>query len=125
MLKRAAIIFGSALVAGGVLGFIPGITVDGHLLGLFRVDTAHNFFHIISGAIAAYAGYKSEHAAHRYFQIFGVLYAFLAFAGLFYRDAPLFGTMAHNTADVVLHFLIAAVALYLGFAVREREVATA
>lgn len=124
-MKRAAIIFGIALVVGGLLGFVPGITVDGHLLGLFRVDTAHNFFHIISGAIAVYAGYKSEHAAHRYFQIFGALYALLAFTGLFYRDAPLLGAMAHNTADVALHFLIAAVALYVGFAAREREVATA
>jgi len=31
------------------------------------------------------------------------------------------GFMAHNAADVVLHFLIAAVALYLGFAVKERR----
>lgn len=125
MLKRAATIFGIAFVVASVLGFVPGITVNGHLLGLFRVDATHNFVHIISGAIALYAGYTSEHAAHRYFQIFGVLYGLVALAGLFYRDAPLFGVMAHNRADIVLHFLIAAVALYLGFRVREREAVTA
>lgn len=120
MLKRAAIIFGIAFIAAGILGFIPGITTDdGHLLGLFQVDAVHNVVHLVSGAVALWAGYKSEHAAHVYFQVFGVVYLLVAILGLFFGDRPLLGIMAHNTADIVLHFLIAAIALYFGFAVKE------
>ncbi len=125
MLKRAAVIAGILFIAAGILGFVPGITVNGKLLGLFAVDTVHNFVHIISGAIALYAGRTSEHAAHTFFQVFGVVYGLVTLLGLFYMDRPLLGIMAHNTPDVVLHALIAAVTLYLGFGVRERRDALA
>lgn len=121
MLQRAAKIFGFAFIAAGILGFVPGITVDGNLLGIFRVDAVHNLVHIVSGLVALYVGYTSEHGSHLYFQIFGVIYALVAILGLFHGNQPLLGLMAHNAADVVLHFLIAAVALYLGFAVKERR----
>ena len=125
MLRTAAKIFGFSFIAAGILGFVPGITVDGNLLGIFRVDAAHNMVHIISGLIALYVGYTSEHGSHLYFQIFGVLYGLVAVLGLFHGNQPLLGVMAHNPADVVLHFVIAGVALYLGFAVKERRTAHA
>lgn len=119
MLKRAAIIFGIAFLAAGILGFVPALTPNGKLLGIFQVDTLHNIVHIASGAVALWVGYTSESASRMYFQIFGIVYALVTVAGLFYGDRPLLGLMAHNTADVVLHFLIAAVALYLGFAAKK------
>lgn len=121
MLKRAATIFGIAFIAAGILGFVPGITTaEGHLLGIFHVNAVHNVIHILSGAVALFAGYHSEYASRLYFQIFGVVYALVALLGLFYGSSPILGIVANNTADVVLHAVIAAVALYLGFAARAR-----
>jgi hypothetical protein len=121
MLQQAAKIFGYAFIGAGILGFVPGITVDGHLLGIFRVDAVHNLVHIVSGAAALYAAYKSEHASHIYFQVFGVVYGLVTVVGLFYRNDPILGIMAHNGADIVLHLLISAAALYLGFGVKEHR----
>ena len=120
MLRRWAKIFGFTFLAIVILGFIPALTPDGALFGIFQVDTVHNLIHIVSGLIALWVGYTSEHRSHVYFQVFGVVYGVVAILGMFHGDQPLLGIMAHNTADVVLHVLIAAVALYLGFGVRER-----
>lgn len=126
MLKRAAIIFGIAFVAAGILGFVPGVTTaDGYLLGIFHVDAAHNIIHLVSGAVALYAGMQSESLSRLYFQAFGVIYAVVALLGLFYGREPLLGFIAHNPADVVLHLVIAVVALYLGFVYREHRPITA
>jgi hypothetical protein len=47
-----------------------------------------------------------------------VIFALVALLGVFYGDAALAGVIAHNWADVWLHVVIAAVALYLGFGYR-------
>lgn len=121
MLKRMAIIFGIAFIAAGVLGFVPGITTgEGYLLGIFHVNATHNVIHLLSGAVALFVAYKSEHAARLYFQIFGVIYALVALLGMFYGREPLLGVVAHNPADVVLHLVIAVAALYLGFVPHRR-----
>lgn len=125
MLKKAAVITGILFVAAGILGFVPGITTDGHLLGVFRVDALHNLVHIASGVVAFIVGRTSEYASRRYFQIFGVVYGLVAVLGFFYLDQPLLGIMAHNTADLVLHIAIAAASLYLGFMYTERRGALA
>ncbi len=126
MLKRAAVVFGIAFIAAGILGFVPGITTsDGYLLGIFHVNAAHNVIHLVSGAAALYAGMQSESLSRLYFQVFGVIYALVALLGLFYGREPLLGFIAHNPADVVLHLVIAAAALYLGFGYREHRPITA
>ncbi|BAU49069.1 membrane protein [Sulfurifustis variabilis] len=126
MLKRAAVVFGIAFIAAGILGFVPGITTsDGYLLGIFHVNAAHNVIHLVSGAAALYAGMQSESLSRLYFQVFGVIYALVALLGLFYGREPLLGFIAHNPADVVLHLVIAAAALYFGFGYREHRPITA
>lgn len=120
MLRTMARVFGWVLLAIGILGFIPGITTeDGHLLGIFEVDALHNIIHLVSGAAALWAGYTSTAASRLYFQVFGVIYALITVLGFFAGDAPLLGIIAHNTADIYLHLLIALVALYLGFVARD------
>gem|GEM_PF-6581999 len=54
-------------------------------------------------------------ASKRYFQIFGIVYGLVAIIGFFDVDGPLLGYIAHNAADIVLHVIIAAAALRLGF----------
>jgi hypothetical protein len=124
MLKPAATIFGVAFIVAGVLGFVPGVTTsDGHLLGIFHVNTLHNVIHLASGAIALWVAYASEKAARLYFQIFGVVYALVALLGLLYGNAPILELVANNTADTILHAVIAVVALYLGFVGRAKPMA--
>lgn len=121
MLKKLAMIFGVVLLLIGVLGFVPGITSNGMLLGIFEVNLIHNIIHLASGAVALWASMTSVKASKMYFQIFGVIYGLVAVLGVFNMDGPLLGLVAHNTADLVLHIVVAAVALYAGFGMKADE----
>jgi len=119
MIKSAALVFAVAFLAVGILGFVPAVTKDEMLLGIFHVNTAHNIVHLASGAAALLAGLTSSGAARAYFKVFGVVYGLVAVLGLVQGDAPLLGLISNNMADVWLHFGIAALSLILGFAARE------
>ncbi len=121
MLTSAAKVFGFVFLAIGVLGFVPGITNDGHLLGVFHVNTLHNIIHLASGAVALMAGYNSAKASRMYFQIFGIVYGLVTVLGFLSGDKDILGLVANNMADNLLHVLIAGSALYLGFAAKDRE----
>ena len=75
----------------GILGFVPQITPDGHLLGIFHVNTAHNLVHIVSGIIALMAGLAAEHTSRLYFRWFGVVYGLVALIGIIQGERPLLG----------------------------------
>lgn len=115
MLKTIAIIFGIIMLVVGALGFVPAANPNGLLLGLFHVNFEHNLIHIATGIVSIICGLASDYASRRFFQIFGVVYALVAILGIYYGNAPIFGMIANNTADIILHFIIAGVALYLGF----------
>lgn len=115
MVKTMALVFGVIFVAVGILGFVPGITTDGHLLGVFHVNTAHNVVHILSGVIAIAAGMTSVKAARVYFRVFGLVYGLVAVLGFVSGDRPVLGLIANNMADNWLHVGIALVSLILGF----------
>lgn len=118
MLQKLSMIFGVVFLLLGILGFVPGITADGYLLGIFQVNALHNIVHLVSGALALWAGMTSVAAAKMYFQVIGVVYALLTVLGFFVGDGLLLGLIAHNMADVVLHLVIAVVALYAGFGMK-------
>ena len=116
MVKKTAQILGWVLVLVGILGFIPGITNDGLLLGIFQVDAVHNIIHLITGAAGVYAAMSGGRASKMYFQIFGVIYALVTILGFMAGDGgSVIGLFMVNTADNWLHVVIAVVALYLGF----------
>jgi hypothetical protein len=121
MLKNMANVFGVVFILIGILGFIPVITTsDGLLLGIFHVDTIHNIVHLLSGAVALWAGMTSASASKTYFQVFGVVYALVTILGFIdYSSDKLIGLMAINPADTYLHLVIALVALYFGFASKD------
>lgn len=108
-------VFGWVLLILGVLGFVPGITTDGHLLGIFDVNTLHNLVHLISGLAALYLASKGEAQAQLFFKVFGVIYGLVAVLGFFGGDAMVLGLISNNAADTWLHVVIAVVALWLGF----------
>lgn len=119
MLKTAAIIFGIFFIVAGIGGFVPALAPshgDGNMLfGIFMVGPVHNVVHLASGAAALICGFLGAGPARKYFQIFGVVYLLVALIGFVYGNSPIMGVMEHNTADIGLHILIAAVALYFGF----------
>ena len=115
MLKPAAIIFGIFFLIAGVGGFLPALAPDGMLFGIFMVGPVHNCIHLASGAAALLCAFSGPGAARKYFQIFGVVYLLVAVIGFVYGNTPLLGMVEHNKADIGLHLVIAAAALYLGF----------
>lgn len=121
MIKRIAIGFGAIFILVGILGFVPGVTSfpagaeHGRLLGAFAVDSLHNGVHLLTGLVAIIAGFMSEAASRTYFKVFGIVYGLVAVLGFGFGNAPLFGLMANNLPDAILHTVIAVVALYLGF----------
>lgn len=121
MLQKLALTFGIILTAVGVLGFVPGITSDGTLLGIFEVDVLHNIIHLLSGLLALGAARGMGLSPRRYFQVFGVVYAVVTIAG-FLQGETVLGLIGVNMADNVLHLAIAAVALYAGFGMKDSVV---
>lgn len=114
LVQKAATVFGAVFVVVGILGFIPAFTPDGHLLGIFEVNGVHNMIHLLSG-VAALILSRSHKNARLYFQVFGVVYGLVTLLGIFHGDNDLLGIVAHNVADIFLHLIITAAALYFGF----------
>ncbi len=122
MIRLAAKVFGAVFILIGLLGFVSALTPDDKLLGLFHVNALHNVIHLASGAVALFAGFTSLKASRMYFQIFGAVYALVAVLGFVYGDKDLLGLVASNMADTLLHVIIAATALFLGFGAKSNEV---
>jgi hypothetical protein len=111
--QKAAKWFGWVILIVGIAGFIPGIvTASGLELGIFQVDPMHNLVHIVSGVIALLCA-QSLNASKTFFKIFGIVYGLIAILGLAGSGVVL--GMMMNTADNLLHIVIAIYALYYGF----------
>ncbi len=125
MIKTAAVLFGIVFILIGILGFVPGVTDNEMLLGIFHVNAAHNVVHLLSGAAALFAGMTSFGASRMYFRIFGVVYGLVAVMGLMNmgQHTMLLGLISNNDADTFLHIAIAAVSLLLGFMPARAETA--
>lgn len=114
MLRIIAILFGIGFIFFGVGGFLPSFYINNLLLGFFQVNTIHNLFYIISGVLAIMAA-TSYYYSRLFFQILGVVYAILAILGFVFSGDLSFMMLTMNTADNILHLVIALIALYLGF----------
>ena len=123
MLKKIGLAFGVIFVLVGLAGYVPALTPDGKLLGVFAVNGAHNLVHILTGVIALAIALASPANMSMFFKIFGVVYALVAALGFFAGEQPLLGIIAHNAADMWLHAVIALVTLWIGFGMKEPVVA--
>ena len=119
MLKTIALLFGVVFLVVGILGFVPAVTPNQMLLGIFHVNTAHNVVHLLSGVLALGAGMSSAAYARLYFRLFGIVYALVAVLGFLAGNGMVLGLISNNMADTALHVVIALVALALGFLVKE------
>jgi hypothetical protein len=117
MLRMVAILFGIGFIFAGVAGFLPSFLPNGLLFGYFSVDMMHNVFHLATGVIAIMCA-LSHRASKMFFIVFGIIYGVIAVAG--FMNMPMAG-MQMNLADNILHIVIAAVSLYLGFSARSQR----
>ena len=117
MVQKLAWVFGIVFLVVGLAGFVPALLQGGMLLGIFEVDPLHNVIHLLSGALAIGAVLAGNYA-RLYFQVFGVVYAVVAVVGFIQGDTVL-GLISTNTADHMLHLVIAAAALWVGFGMKE------
>jgi hypothetical protein len=117
MAKTMAVLFGVIFLLVGILGFVPAVTKDEMLLGIFHVNAAHNAVHLLSGVVALICGMTGVGASRIYFKIFGLVYGAVAVLGLMHmgEHTTLLGLISNNDADTYLHIGIAAVSLIIGF----------
>lgn len=126
MAKRLVMVLGVVFVLIGILGFIPGVTEDGELLGIFAVSASHNAVHLVSGLAALAAAANGEASARLFAKVFGVVYGLVTILGFIQGDgAEVLGFINVNQPDNVLHLAIAAGLLYVGFSGDDRRPARA
>ncbi|MGJ0502834.1 MAG: DUF4383 domain-containing protein [Methylocystis sp.] len=118
-----ATILGVVFVAVGLLGFIPNPLV--YEDGFFHVNAAHNFVHLISGALLLVSPYFGVPVLM--IRALAIVYTAIAIFGFIAPNvAELGGLIAMNMADHWLHAAIAVVLLAVGFTKpMERSVTTA
>ena len=119
MIKKLSWILAIVFLLVGILGFVPGITTNGHLLGIFEVDTLHNIIHLVAGLVFLWAA-MSPAIGKTVFKVFGVVYAIVAVVGLIQGDTVL-GLISTNMADHILHVVLAVVILYVGFGMKDNK----
>ncbi len=116
MAARAyTLLVGLLLLVVGVLGLMGRVSLSSH----------HNWFHIVSGAIALLVAIAAIKHARRFAQIFGAIYAVLAilgFAGIA-NLGPL-RLMLNATAILYLHSAVGAAGLMAGFLGKKKAEAT-
>jgi hypothetical protein len=111
-IQMAATIVGLAFLLAGIGGFIPGITTDGELLGIFQVGLLHNIIHIAFGlAGLAMAG----SSAKTYLVYGGIIYLIVWIYGLVAGGGE-YDIVGLNNADNWLHIGAGAGMLVLGLA---------
>lgn len=123
MAKSLGMLFGIVFLAVGILGFVPGITKDDMLLGIFMVNKVHSIVHIASGVVFLLASMAGAGAASLWFKIFGLIYAVVAVLGFMNPNGMLLGMISNNPADTWLHVVLAAAMLLIGFAAPKQAAA--
>ena len=115
--QKLAKLFAFVLVPVGILGFVPGITSGGLLLGIFEVNALHNIIHLATGLVA-FAAASTAANSRLFFKVFGLVYALVTILG-FTMGGDILGLIMVNMADNLLHIAITGVALYAGFGMKE------
>ncbi|PZE64343.1 DUF4383 domain-containing protein [Curtobacterium sp. MCBD17_021] len=124
--QKGALVFGVVFLIVGIAGFIPGLTMDmgsmmaagndseAHLLGLFQVSVLHNIVHLLFGIVGLIAA-RSFGFSRQYLLVGGIIYAVLFIYGLFTAGMSSAANFVPlNSADNVLHLILAVAMILLG-----------
>lgn len=124
--RTVAMLFGIVFVLIGVLGFVPALVPGGALLGIFDVNPLHSIVHLLFGVLGIAAA--STGMGRMYNRVVGVVYfalALLGFIPALIIGGNLLGLVSINLADNLLHLVIGAVLIIVGFFVADRVTSTA
>ena len=122
--KTAAIIFGLAFVAVGILGFVSNPIVGSSHDAIFHTDQTHNIVHLVSGALFLLIALAAPGSAGVFLTLFGIVYLALGVYGAATMGAEeskqLLGFLHVNKADNYLHIGLGAVIFLAGISGRRR-----
>ena len=133
--QKAAPAIGIVFLAIGILGFIPGITVnysemsfashnsDALLLGVFQVSILHNIVHLLFGAVGILLA-RNFRGAPAYLISGGAIYLILLLHGLLVGQDSVANFAPVNTADDILHLLLGISMIGLGVALSQARTPT-
>lgn len=110
MAKTYSMILGAVLLLVGIAGYVTG----GPALFGFGLNSTHNLVHVLSGIVGLLAGFGGVKYARWYCLGFGAIYGLVTIAG-FLNVAQVVDLLNLNMADNVLHLVIAATALGVGY----------
>jgi Domain of unknown function (DUF4383) len=117
--KTVALVFGSVFLLIGVLGFVPILTPNEALLGIFMLNGLHSVVHLLFGILGIAAAFTAT--GRLYNRGVGVIYLILGILGFIPPLVPnglLIGLVMINTADNLLHLVIGVVLCSVGFALQ-------
>jgi uncharacterized protein (UPF0333 family) len=125
-----ALLVGAVLVAAGIMGFFYNSSFDtgdqvrrDAVLGLLDVNAWHNIVHLATGALGL-ATFASVKAARAYALGLGTVYLAVTIWGFAIGDGEvILNLIPINTADNILHLLLAVAGLLAGAAGSGRRVA--
>lgn len=106
----ATLALGVFYVLIGVLGFVPGVTNNGLLLGIFAVNALHNLAHLIIGLVLVWGARSAMLGAVN--RALTVVFALLVVASFV---APIVEQLPLNPPDTILHLVSMAITGYFGF----------
>jgi len=114
MAQKILAIMGALLVFLGIVGFIPGVTSEAKLLGLFSAaENTLSAIHLVAGIIALLFSRFDTTKAAMLAKILGLFFAVIAVIGLIQGEAVL-GLFAVNLADNLFHVALAILFLVAG-----------
>jgi hypothetical protein len=111
--RTYALAVGVVLVAAGVIGFFyesafsSDESVRSAVLGILDVNGWHNVVHIATGALGILAA-RTLAGARTYCLLFAIVYTVVCIWGFAIGEASILSIVPVNTADNVLHLLLAA-----------------
>lgn len=107
--KNVMLGLGIFYVAIGILGFVPGVTNNGLLIGIFAVNALHNVAHLVLGAALIWGSRTVDTMVLR---ALAVVFAVLVIGSFI---APIVEQVPLNPPDTVLHLVSALITGYYGF----------
>lgn len=113
-----AAIVGTALTLLGVIGFVTD-PVQGQVMGLFGVNSAHNAVHLLSGLLGIAVGFvASGRYASLYNKLFGLVYLALVPLWLIVPES-MDALLNVGLVDTLLHLALGVVLVGVGYGLDE------
>jgi hypothetical protein len=124
MFQTYAQAMGIAIIVLGVVGFLAG---EQHLLGLINIDAMEDAVHLLTGGIMAFVGFTQRNTVVVRNVIGGVGVLYLLVGLLGWMSPTLLGLLPHGytAVDNLVHMILGAVGMILGWAYGGRSVASA